>query len=349
MLRFFFVLLFLSATGCASVSSPPQSPLNELELRQSEKRQVADLFLNGEFAALERLAKKYRKSGTRTPSGTWKLPLLYEGLDGTAMSYEKEEAAEWKRVFALFDQWIEQYPESPTPYIGKANALIKRGETFRGGSWASRVDPADMKAYRDFCRQAGEILFEFEEIGSDVPEWYQAVAEVYRALGGGKQQFLAVVNEGLIRFPDYDPLMFSAVQFLSAKWYGSDEELEAFIQERVAEGKASRGHELYARLYWSTGMRDQYTYAFKSEAANWDLMVKGMDDVLDRYHSQWNLQHFAWFACAASDMETASRYVAKVQRPIIKSAWRNSEDYYLACKRAAEKWQVSQQEANIEQ
>lgn len=319
----------------ACISLSPAALSGELEERSDIHKRVAAMFHEGEFDSLEELAEKYRSEESRTPSGTWRLAEFYDGLTKVALNYPKEDELAWVRAAESIDQWIESYPDSPTPYVAKAAAMMNRGWAFRGEGWISDVAEDDAGSFRVYAHFAAEYLMENSEIGSRDPHWYYLAADSLRSIGAEKDAYLKLAGEGLDRYPDYDPLYFKLSGYLSPKWYGSLEELEAFARKAVEQTQATRGYELYARIYWASGLVNRRQYAFQSPHASWPDMIRGMDAVIRSYPDQWNINHFAYFSCYKKDYSTAKRYLEMVEEPVPKIAWRGRFETYHLCRQYA--------------
>jgi len=226
-----------------------------------------------------------------------------------------------------FDLWISKYPDSPTPYVARGEAFMQRGWKFRGEGWANQIHEEDKQTYGEMVIASAKYLIENEAIGSKDPHWYRSLADAFRHLGANSESFLALVNRGLDQHPNYDELYFVPAGFLSPKWGGSSEDVEAFARSAVERTKTTRGYELYARIYWAAGIQGKGKYLFQYPSAVWADMVKGMDAVLARYPSQWNINHFAYFACYKSDPEASTRYLKMIEEPIVESAWSTPMNY----------------------
>lgn len=300
---------------------------DELAEREVVRAESAKLFRASNFSGLERVASDFRQNKSRTSSGTWKLSEFYKGIAWNGPNFERILDEDWETSANKFDQWIEDFPNSPTPYIAKGTALMARGWAFRGWSSARDVEKSAMEAFQQFAVLAAKVLIEKGETASNDPHWYSTLANVFKALGVPKQDFLSMVYEGIEKFPDYDQLYFETAGYLSAKWYGSDEELDAFAQRAVAKTAEGRGQELYARIYWAAGMRNRSEYAFQSPNANWYYMEKGMDAVIEKYPTQWNINHFAYFSCYFWHEDAARKYLAMIEQPILSEVWNPSVNY----------------------
>ena len=321
-----------SLVACLSLLVSPMAYPDESEERSKINDTVSVLLKAEDFAALEKIAASYRSEEERTSSGILKLAEFYAGMNATAVSSAEEGQAGWDRVIAIIESWIKKYPDSPTPYVAKGTALMNRGWDARGEGWASSVSRQNVERFRQYSIEAATFLIENAEVGSADPHWFQALANAYMALGAGKDDFMALVDAGLERFPNYDPLYFRTAAYLSPKWHGSLAELESFAQAAVARTRAIRGYELYARIYWAGGLANKQLFAFQGSEAVWEDMVRGMDDVVRKYPDQWNINHFAYFACYKGDMETTRRFLELVEEPVSAESWGGHVMNYQKCR-----------------
>lgn len=203
---------------------------------------------------------------------------------------------------------------------------MRRGWTYRGTDFGSQVAVSDREKFRAYAQKSAIFLVQHAEVGSQDPHWYFQLADAYRAMAVDKDRFLAHINKGPDQFPDYDELYFVSSGYFSPKWFGSEEELEDFAQQAVARTEDTRGYEVYARIYWAAGRFSNAKYAFQSKSANWQHMVRGMNAILSRYPSQWNINHFAYFSCYRVEAQML-RYLRMIEEPIVESAWGSPVNY----------------------
>lgn len=323
-----FLIAFLFLISVAAHSG-------ELDVRTQIHESVADLFAAEDFEALEALANTYRNKNSRTPSGLTKLGEFYIGLSTRALEFAKDDQAGWEKAAEALNRWIEEYPESPTPYVAKGAAFMGRGWAYRGESWIRGIERQDISRYQEFAQKAVEYLSQNSEIGSRDPHWYYVVADGYAALGVETDAYLALVDAGLDRYPNYDSIYIKAANYVSPKWRGSLEELEGFARSAVRRTEATRGYELYTRIYWAAGSNGDGQYAVQSPNANWNDLVRGMDEILATYPDQWNINNFAFFGCLRNDRKTAKRYLEMVEEPVPTRAWGWNDKNYSGCLRYA--------------
>jgi hypothetical protein len=316
--------------ACLTVSTVAFS--GEQEERAKTQQAVAAMFADNNFAALEALAESYRSEKTRTPSGAWQLTEYYNGLTEVGLNFPEGDQESWTRAAASIDSWINAYPNSPTPYIVKGAAIMNDRWAYRGEGWAGEVEDASIGDTDEHAMFATTFLMDNIKVGSNDPHWYYLIGDALTSIVMPKDEYLEFVGEGLDRYPDYDPLYFKLAGYLSPNRFGSLEELETFAQDAVKRTQASRGYELYARIYWATGFYRPGQYAFQSPIASWSKMVKGMEEVVERYPDQWNINNFAYFSCINRDLVATIGFLQKVKEPVPATAWGDDEMNYQACR-----------------
>jgi len=309
----------------------PTADAGEMDEREEIHQSVAQLFRDGDFGALEEMAELYRSQELRTSAGAWKIAEFYTGISKVALDFPKDDIDKWTRAAESIDRWIEAYSHSPTPYVAKGAALMNRGWKYRGEGWSSTVEPGDALSYQMHAYFAAGFLIDNYDIASQDPHWYYLVVDSLRAFGADKKEVLEFAGEGFDRYRNYDPLYFEMAGYLSPKWRGSREELEAFAQEAVKQTYADRGSELYARIYWAAGTGGNGKYMMYTAPTDWELILKSMDEVLERYPAQWNIQKFAFFTCYKYDAKAATKYMDMTEYPIVVDAWITVESF-IRCK-----------------
>ena len=301
----------------------------ELEERSAIKREVIGYFNAGNYKNLVQLAHEYRMGRSRTASGLWKLTLFYSGIHEAVDIRIKDENF-WSSLKSKTEKWIKEYSLHPTPYI--AHGIVMKGYAwkFRGRGWADTVPAQAWGPFYQHLNNAKAFLEKYKEIASIDPTWYEVMAMIGIGLNMNRTEFERIIDEGLEKEPLYYQLYFTALEYFTPKWYGSERDIEELANSAVARTKGQEGMGMYARIYWGASQ----TYGaklFTSSNVVWEKMKKGIDDVLKRYPDQWNINNFALFACLANDREKASELFDLIKEPAILDVWK-SQDSYLSYK-----------------
>lgn len=175
----------------------------------------------------------------------------------------------------------------------------------RGNGYARTVTPAGWKLFRERLAGARNVLDESKGRAAANPLWYYAMLQIATDEGWREEDFDAVYEEALKRYPDFFIFYFAKARHLLPKWGGDMDNYDDFVNRTVQATRATDGVSMYARLYWSYDGAQVEGNLFAESRANWPRMKKGFEDLMARYpDSYWNLNSFASFACKARDRET---------------------------------------------
>lgn len=292
---------------------------DELAERERLAATVQILFDREDFEELTRIAREYRASEARSPSGLWMLSHFYDGLD--ALGVGEKEAGYWDALDAKAARWAEQHPREPAAHITRALLRLGRAWARRGRGLAKDVPPEAWQPFERGVRKARAILLEQHEVASWDPHWYAALFHAALGQPWAERTLDALLEEALARFPAYHPIYFRVAQHRQPAWGGSAEAIEAFARDAVERTRDSEGTSLYARIYWSVS-RGQYGDAlFEDSQVDWEDMRRGFEDLLERHPDAWNLNHFARFACLAGDAATTGRLLRRMGGDAIPQVW----------------------------
>lgn len=318
----------VARTLAESILSDQYSPRDEYAAREDIMAAVQDSLWNRRFEELEAMADAFRTQKVRTPSGRWRLSLFYAGLSRFQESMPEN-------AQSLVDAWIAAYPQSSAAHIGYAVMLLSEAWTLRGKGFASTVDDSAWEPFHATVEHARKYLMAHKALAAGDPHWYVAMAEIATIQGWPDAEFDALLREAFDREPSYTDTYFEATNRNLPKWGGNAEKVERFAREAVDRTKATEGFGLYARIYFSAWNSQYGEDLFEESAIDWTTMSKGIDDVLARYPSQWNINHFAYFACLAGDYGKALDLMERIEYQPMTHIWGGWLSYFR-CKWWAE-------------
>lgn len=309
---------------------------SEREVVQDE---VAALLTARDYTALDALVVRYEQ-GERTASGMWKLTSFDRGIAAT-MGHTATDDPAWEAVDRSLKEWIAHSPQSAAARLAFARALLTRAWAYRGTGFADTVEQEDLAAFKQLVEQARVYLLEHEPVAGLNPLWYQMMLEVGKSQDWPQQQYLEMSDAGLDRFPGYYQLYFQVAGNFLPQWGGSLSAIEDFARAAVKRTEATEGATLYARIYWLVYQTALGKTIFTQSKVDWPLMRRGIEDILDKYPDQWNINNFAKFACLARDSELTIRLTSKITTPSAPAVWRDQQELET-CRHAAQRgWSVT--------
>lgn len=313
MSRMILMIIFLLFVAPLTVKA------DELQERKKMSLTVTTLLLSENFAELEQLANEFRTKQNRSQSGLWMLTLFYAGIY-EATDNEIRDEQYWADIEGRTLRWAKLYPNSPTPHIAYSITLINHAWSFRGNGWAREVHPEDWKPFFHYVGKARENLIAHKNIAKSDPRWYETMLIVAKAENWDITKFNALVDEALSIHPYFYQIYFAAIDYLTPKWHGDKNKIEAFAKLSIDRTKTLEASGMYARVYWYASQANYGERLFTDSLVVWSKMKQGIDDVLSRYPDQWNINNFARFACLASDQNKTKELIRLVKTPL-PEAW----------------------------
>lgn len=304
---------------------------DELQERAAIVTEVARLMDANDYAGLEAMANDYRRKKSQTGSGVWKLSQFYQGISDK-FDTRDQDGDIWDARGRWMTDWLRKFPNSPTAELAGAQLRVNLAWSYRGTSgYAHKVDKERWAAFKAQNRFAGEYLAVIRKVGRKDPEWYSLALEVARKGGVSDAEYVALFDEATRRHPDYLEIHFQGVTNYLPKWGGNAEALDALVTFSQKRVRAKDRAMLYARMYWSASQFQYGTTLFEDSKANWPRMQRGFNDMLERYPSEWNLQAYAYFACAAGDSIASQSLISRMTHPPILQVW-DKQAIYEDCR-----------------
>jgi hypothetical protein len=296
LIRYIFACL-LAVLPIAAISAHARA--EELQDRETIATEVHSLMQAMDFASLDAMAETFRATKARTSSGLWKLTLFYVGVQRAF----NRQGGDWAQRVA--QAWTDQYPQSSTTHLVYADMLPN-------------------------AERARTYLEAQKNVAAQDPRWYEMMAQIASAQGWPRPRFAQMIEEGLDQAPEYYPIYFAAVDYLSPGSGGSSAEIDGFARTAVKRTKETDGWGLYARIYWYASQAVFGDQLFTASQVDWPDMKKGMDDVLRQYADGWNLANFVRFACLKGDDQKVKELTERMD----ERAWAvwDDQNYSEGCR-----------------
>jgi rhomboid protease GluP len=287
--------------------------------RHAEGCLAQQLFMTGDYAALDAEVRKYSANLADLPDGSSHYEGVWSGLD-TLFSYGRISVTEALRRAAL---WKRSVKDSAEPSL--VEALIFRDWAYgaRGYGIASSVSGTAMATYLARAEMSAESLRVINP-RERRPEWYTLSLGVDRDLSIPSDDQRATFDEGNARYRAYFPPYRQMLVSLMPRWGGSTELVDNFILAVSMEpGSGQVDPALYARLYLTYGNLERGDFNVV-EAAKADpaLMKSGLEAYRKRYpNSDYVLNAVTRFACTDNDVFAYRALRKTMQNRVSLTAW----------------------------
>jgi len=177
-----------------------------------------------------------------------------------------------------------------------------------------------VQIFNEGLRHAAIALHDAEPGGRQSPLWYWVALIVAGSSGQPAPVFDALFEEAVTRFPYYQPLYYTRLNYYLPQWGGSYEAVDRFIARSVARTSAQEGDAFYTWLYLDVA-RTQGGDLFQKTLADWPRLRKGFEDMIARHPDTWNLNVFATWACQVRDRETTALLLTQLGTKAALGAW----------------------------
>lgn len=314
------------------------SHAGELEDRNAIAAEFAAAFDRSEFASIESRYARALATEERLGSGQFvanqMVRYVFQHRVSTGQQVGEHGAANpdrgndryWIEVEEKTRVWAAQFPKSVLPALVLSRAHEQHAWAHRGGGYASKVPKEAWSQFTANINLAQQALMDRAALGKSDPNWWYQLLRLGWVQSWPEERYLLVANAAMDAFPQ-NPDIYSAIsRKLLPQWGGSWSQVAAFADHAVKRTREVQGESLYARIYWHLqGYLEPGLLA--SGQANWPRIRKGFEDLVARYPDNWNLNHFARFACDAGDKPTAQRLFQQTKGAVVPSAWANHAMY----------------------
>ena len=301
-------LILLALALCATCARAVEETQERIDAIQAS---VQASFAARQFVAINDLAGRMRQQRSRLADGRWELPLVTGAVTWDLPAHDD---AAWQARLVQIDDWIASTPRDSTPYLAKATVLVAYAWDARGGGWASTVDEAGWRLFKERLAAAQQVLESSSAISRASPVWYETMQRVALGLSWPEPAYVKLFDEAVQREPTYYIFYFNAAQYFLPRWQGRPGDLARFVDGAVNRTQGKEGQTLYARIYWSLLWAFQGE-TFAPDRAKWPRMRQGFEDILRSYPDNWNENAFAFYACMAEDWPTYLRATRLMTHP----------------------------------
>jgi len=290
--------------GTPQAAKVPLTPV----LYNVARQQANAAFWNQDFKKLDRMYDEFMRDGARSTDGTWMVEAIQETFQGVFVM------ADEGMIQRYMASWEKSAPESKLRPVLEAMLWEELAWKARGNEARSMVERESANVFRDRLKKATQALEASQDLGKDSPIWYWVALIVAGSSGRSAAEQDALFEQAVKRFPSYQPLYYTRMNYLLPQWGGSYDAVERFVRASVARTSETEGSALYAWLYvdLGNGRKNLGGDLFEVTRVSWPAMKKGFEDLVARYPAEDNKNLFATYACRARDKETTGRLLAEL-------------------------------------
>lgn len=299
--------------------SKPIRPAEEMVERFKIEDEATAALLAGRFDEIEGVRAAYVRTQETTASGAWKLAYYSEGLSSFRRTAPGA-GPEAEQIRSRIKEWRAAYPQSITAAVAAARLALADA---RSVQWVNpRIEPGKgAAAFARSLQSAKDQLEAVRAAGKNDPVWWSTRLMVELMDVGSNADFTALAEQAIVAAPDYTELRTSILarpeigtaDFFSAYWKLTDMVLAA--------ASGDRRDEAYASAVLALGDRYHQDTIVTSLKVDWPRMRRGLDAIVERWPTDWNLTAYARFACMAQDRPKTAELMARLGDRLVEIRW----------------------------
>ena len=283
------------------------------------------LLLSRQYDKLDKSADAARRQWLKTSDGQLLLSAIQDAASGSIDQFTDEL---WKIRKERLLEWAKRNPSSITARLALAAYPLHYGWFARGTGRASTVNEEGWRRLNEGAKESHAALMALDDEVRADPRWYEEMLYLAITQGWPRARFDALYDQATKQFPQDLSFYFSAVQYLSPRWYGSEEEQRRAIEQITERTRPQMGEVMYARLNWAVAEPRMVI----QHKVDWGRMKAGFERLTTEYPDPWNVNNYARFACFAGDIPTLQRLLATIGENPIEEAWMDDLSLHRRCK-----------------
>ena len=317
-------------------SAAPSAPMKESDFEsaaQAErtneeedeyKRHVKSLFNSWDFAGLDKEAREDRATKSRLVGGEWKLYRFYDAVSEPTSGATGE--MDWVNHLEALRQWEAKEPNSVTPRIALAQAMVNYAWNARGVSTAYKVSDQSWKLFGERLELAARTLLEAAKMQEKCPHWFSVMQIVALGEGWDRNQARELLERAASFEPDYDRYYRNYAYYMLPKWYGEEGDSESVANEFAKSLGGEHGQFVYFQIARDIICTCEADKPPMPKDLSWPKLQAGFDANERLYGvSNIELNDYALMAYSANDKATAQQIFSRIGDDWSQPTWWNEE------------------------
>jgi hypothetical protein len=258
----------------------------------------------GDFEALEKIAKELRASKEMYFQGTWALNSFYLGCGEIG---DKTPEPDCKQLLERLQAWRKAKPASVTARVALSRVLSDYAWKARGNGWVDTVTDDGAKQMADRLAESWAVLEEAKTLPEKCPGWFCAAASVALGQGWNSARLSTLEAEAVAYEPEYHDFYSAMALIMEPRWHGVPGQVERFFEKYAALRKGIEADVFYARAVWQLDLRRLDKNFFEAHPGlKWPMVTRGFDELLTRFPDSLTVRsEFARLAFKAKDKPRA--------------------------------------------
>ena len=257
---------------------------------------VYELVQNRDFYELERLVNEVRTHHYKFFNTD---AVLFELYNVIVIDFP-----DYPAIHAFIGEWRAYDPESNIPDILEARAHRAKGGELRGNGYISLTSDEQLEGYAKYLKLALASANKAEQKGPMDAELCREQIGLAFASLKDKPLALSYFEKCMEIDPGYVHTFYTMRKFLQRIWYGSDRELQQFIEQAATDTQAIYGEGMYAILVAAHTFNTRKIFINNGGPYVWERAKAGFQHLLQKFGPSTFVWHkYGYCAMLAEDYE----------------------------------------------
>lgn len=283
---------------------------------------------NKNFNQLEQKVQEVRNNGYQFATTNWVLYDLYNVIVIDLPDYEA--------IHAFINEWKTYNPNSNIPDILEARAHRAHAWDVRGNGYSSYVSEEQHQGFQIYLEKSWHAIERAEQKGPMDSELCAVQIELAFAHLKNKAKAKEYFRKCIEIEPGYVHSYYMMRSYLQPIWYGSNRELQRFIEKSADDTRTLYGDGLYALLVSAHTFNTSKIFAVNGGPYSWPRVKAGFQHIFKRYGESSYIWHsYGYCAMLAEDYDTFAQILKEIgtqwdddkKRYFKKKSWYN---YHLS-------------------
>ena len=257
------------------------------------------------FGRLEQMVQEVRNNGYQFKNTSWVLYELYNVIVIDLPDYEA--------IHTFIGEWKNYNPNSNIPDILEARAHRAKAWEIRGNGYSSYVSQEQYKGFQDYLKKSWQATERAERKGPMDSELCAVQIELSFAYMKNKSKAKKYFNKCIEIEPGYVHSYYMMRSYLQPIWFGSNKELQQFIEQSTDDTRYLYGDGLYALLVSAHTFNTSKIFAINGGSYSWPRVKSGFQHIFKKYGESSYIWHiFGYCAMLAEDYETFAQILSEI-------------------------------------
>jgi hypothetical protein len=271
-----------------AAASPRQANIDDVVVVEDEattakariNSEAAGLLARYDFHGLDAMAERLRRDRTTYAQGDWPITFFFDSICDLPKGTPE---GPWQIQLEALRSWFQNDPDSITPRVALARALLNYAFVARGNGWASTVTSEGWRLFDERVTEARRILIVAEYLDASCPVYFAMRLKLALVDGTPRDQYEELFNKSVQAYPTYSNFYRHKAYYLLPRWHGEEGEWENFAATAADNLGGEKGDALYAQIVWSMHDYRFFGNILRETKVDWPRLQRGLGALCRQY------------------------------------------------------------------